>query len=360
MLGTAPAVNLSQDARRQLIAELETLRATYGSRWARVPSGFGERASNVRTAWTTGLVPVDVDHADPVRLTQELTGFVAATSAMTTTVLAEAQLLGEPFGSDLTTLPLERLRQLCRAIVSLARAPQPAPAWTTPADAAAAEAVLDAIGDDLRALAAIRRELYEQFTEDVWLVSGRRSLARRELAAAARDGNAAMNTKHALSLLKRGRELNAGIEAAWTAVSGRLGHFATAGIPDVDGAVAALAGVRSLHEALGDALDIESLRLLIMADAFVSEELLAPARAIAAAIDTWETRARGVGATDPTSQSAEQLWVWSIDTENAIDVLSTLKDATAPLRSSVRTAGQILDDAVRRDLVRLLDESESA
>ena len=55
----------------------------------------------------------------------------------------------------------------------------------------------------------------------------------------------------------------------------------------------------------------------------------------------------------------EQL-IRDAETENAIDVLSTLKDATAPLRSSVRTAGQILDDAVRRDLVRLLDEGEGA
>src|SRR4051794_19273053 len=103
---TAPAVNLSQDTRRHLAGDLDELRDTYGARWSRVPFGFGERAANVRDAWSGGLVPIDVDSADPVRVTQELGAFARATAEMTGVVLAEARILGEPFGVDLTALPV--------------------------------------------------------------------------------------------------------------------------------------------------------------------------------------------------------------------------------------------------------------
>jgi hypothetical protein len=360
MVVVAGAMNLSEDARRELGADLDRLRAVYGERWPRIPTGFGERAASVRAMWTSGLVPVAVDDADPVRVTHELRAFVDATATMIDAVVNDMTLLGEPFRADLTALPLERVRQLCKAIVRLAAAPQPTQSWAAPAGAEAADLVLATIGDDLRSLAAIRRELYDEFTDDVWLVTGRGARARRQLAPATRSGHAPVSAKRALTLIRRGRELNGAIAGAWTAVSGRLGHFATAGIPDVDGAVASLQSVRAIHTALGAALDVDALRALIVADAFVADELLAPARAIATCIDSWEPRARSVGAVAPMTHTLAALRTWTVDTDDALTVLSTLKEATAPLRSSIRTVGQILDDAVRRDLVRLLTDAEDA
>lgn len=360
MAVTATAVSLSQDARRRLATVLDELRATYGSRWRRVPFGFGERAAGVREAWVDGLVPVDVDQADPVRVIQELGAFARTTSVMAVDVRTEARILGEPFGADLTTLPLARLRQLCRAIVRLSVAPRATTAWASPAEAHAASIVLAALGEDLRALADVRRELYDEYTEEVWQVEGRGVRARRQLAAATRSGHAPTDAKRALTLVRRGQELSAGIDAASTAVSSRLGELATAGIPDVDGAAEALSATRELHEALGEALDVERLRALITADAFVADELVLPAKSILTHIDAWEARARAVDAVEPLAKSAEDLWLWAVDTENALRVLSELKSATSPLRVSTRTVGQILDDAVRRDLARLIDASGPA
>lgn len=357
---TTTVVNLPHDTRRQLADELDDLRATYGSRWNRIPEGFGERAAHVRDALTAGFVPIDVDDADPVRLIQELGAFVRTTSETATELLAETRVLSEAFATDLSELPLRNLRQLCRGIRRLSSTP-PAPlSWATPSGARGASAVLAALGEDLRALSSIRRELYEEFTEEVWTISGKRVRARHELTAVTRSGLPPSRPKDALALLRRGRELNAGIEAAWATVSDRLGHFVTAGIPDIDGATAALAGVCELHAALAGVLHVDRLRNLIAADAFVSPELTAPARSIASTIDAWESRAKTVNAVEPLSRSAEALWVWAIETEDIVAVLTSLKDVTAPLRARVRSVGQILDDVVRRDLVRLLDVTESA
>ena len=79
--------------------------------------------------------------------------------------------LGEALGADVTALPLARLRRLSRAVLRLAEAPVPEPSWAFPSQAHAASMTLSALGDDLREVGAMRRELYEEFSEDVWTLA---------------------------------------------------------------------------------------------------------------------------------------------------------------------------------------------
>lgn len=351
------AAPLSEDDRHLVVDDATVLREAYGSRWNRVPTGFGEEAERARAALTSGLVSIELDRADPMRVAQEIGSFVRSTSQMTSLVLAEALVLGDAFGTELSALPLRRLRRLCRAIVRLSEAPPFPAGWASPSSTHAASIVLSTLGEHLRALADIRRTMYEEFTEDVWSIKGRGVRARHELAALTRSGKPPAHPKRSLLMLRQGRELESVIDDAWEAVSGHLGHFAVRGIPDVDGANEAIVAVRDLQIALGDELHVERVRALAAADAFVSDELLQPARAIAAAIDAWELKANTFGGVDPTGGSVEDIWLWAIGVSRALDLLGALRDATAPLRSGTRTAGEILDDAIRRDRVHRICET---
>jgi len=352
---------LSEDDRHKVTDDTSALRSAYGARWNRVPTGFGEEAARARDALSSGLVSLDLDRADPMRVAQEVGPFVRTTSQMTSLVLAEALGLGDAFGCELSTLPLRRLRRLCRAIVRLSEIPPFPASWAAPSSTHAASVVLSTLGEHLRALGDIRRTMYEEFTEDVWNITGRGVRARRDLAMLTRTGKPPAHPKRSLLMLRQGRELESVIDDAWEAVSGHLGHFAVRGIPDVDGANDALAAVRDLQLALGDELRADKVRALAAADAFVSDELVQPARTIAAAIDAWELKANTFGGVDPTGGSVEDIWLWAISVSRALDLLGALRDATAPLRTSSRTAGEILDDAVRRDRVhRICDTIPTA
>jgi hypothetical protein len=342
---------LSDDDLHRVADDTTILRDAYGSRWNRVPTGFGEEAERARAALSSGLVAIELDRAEPMRVAQEIGAFLRTTSQMTSLVLADALVLGDAFGAELSTLPLRRLRRLCRAIIRLSEAPPLPPTWASPSSTQAAGVVLSTLGEHLRALADIRRSMYEEFTEDVWSITGRGIRARRELAPLTRTGKPPSHPKRSLLMLRQGRELEGVIDDAWEAVSGHLGHFAVRGIPDVDGANEALAAMRDLQMALGDELRVDKVRALAAADAFICDELMQPARAIAAAIDAWELKANTFGGVDPTGGSVEDIWLWAISVSRALDLLGALRDATAPLRSGARTAGDILDDAIRRDRV---------
>lgn len=363
-----PAV-LTTDERRQLAESVASLRTAYGPRWTRVPFGFGERAQRARKVLTTGPLAIKPDAADPVRTAQELGAFARETLEMSTHLLEQLSYLGEALGADIAGLPLARLRRLSRAVLRLAEAPVPEASWAQPSQAHAASMTLSALGDDLREVGALRRELYEEFSEDVWALAcaknppavdkwwhcARRRQVRRRLASVTRHGRAKKtDVKRAVAVLRRTNELEANIERSWAAAGNHLGHFAEAGIPDVDGAAEALAAIHDLHLALGDRLDADKLAALAAADAFVCEELVGPAGEIASIIAAWRTRMKRLDVVDAISYTAPQLQQWATDVEDSIELLATLRDATGPLRASTRTVAEIFDDVVVRDRVHHL------
>src|SRR5438105_2112478 len=267
---------LSNEERRQLAESVAALRSAYGPRWTRVPYGFGDQAQRARKILSTGPLAIKPDAADPVRTVQELGAFAQETADMAARLLEQVSYLGEALGADVTALPLARLRRLSRAVLRLAEAPVPEPSWAFPSQAHAASMTLSALGDDLREVGALRRELYEAFSEDVWTLacaknpppvdrwwqSARRCRVRRRLASVTRHGRPKTDVKRAIAVLRRTNELETNIEKAWTAASDHLGYFADAGIPDVDGAAEALAAIHDLQLALGDRLDPAKVRNL--------------------------------------------------------------------------------------------------
>jgi hypothetical protein len=232
----------------------------------------------------------------------------------------------------------------------------------------AASMTLSALGDDLREVGALRREIYEEFSEDVWTLacaknpptvdrwwqSARRSRVRRRLASVSRHGRPTTDVKHAIAVLRRTNELEANIDRVWIAASSHLGEYADAGIPDVDGATEALAALHDLHLALGDRLDPETLRSLCAADAFVCPELITPATEISLIIASWRSRTKQLNVVDAISYSAPQLQRWAADVAESLELLSTLRDTTGPLRANTRTVAEIFDDVIVRDNVHRL------
>ena len=365
---TADVAGLTTDERRNLAEGVASLRAAYGPRWTRVPYGFGDRARRARKILTTGPLVIKPDAADPVRTVEELGSFADETADFAVRLLAQATYLGEVLGADLTNLPLARLRRISRAVQRLSEAPVPEPSWAHPSLAHAASMTLSALGDDLREVGSLRRELYGEFSEDVWTLAcaknpppvdrwwqcGRRHRVRRRLASVSRHERSKTDVKHAIAVLRRTSELEANIDQSWRAASNHLGYFAEAGIPDVDGAAEALAAMHDLQLALGDRLDPAKVRALAAADAFVCDEVVAPAVEIEHLVAGWRSRMKQLAVIDGVGYSAPQLQRWAADVHDALDVLSTVRDASAPLRAGTRSVAEIFDDVIARDRVHHL------
>jgi hypothetical protein len=352
----------TDDQRRQLSEDITALRATYGPRWTLIPVGQADNARSVRNVLSGGLVSLDPEKADPVRLPQELGPFARESADAAALILTEASYLGEALGADLSEFALRDLRQVARAILQLSDAPPPNPGWASPSSAHAASIVLSTLGQDVRAARALHAELYTDLTEEVWELESvkrlpnkpwRRPLQRRrlraDLASVSRSGRPVTNLKTTLIRLRHAVQLRAQINETWTALTAHLGWFATAGIPDVDGAAHSLAALQRLQAALGEHVDRARLHDLSAADAFVSDELTVPALAVLSAIDGWAARARQLTSADPLRATALDLSRWATEANNALAIVVALRDATAPLRSSARMVGQILDDAIVRD-----------
>ncbi len=190
------------EAEDQLAEDEAGLRETYGARWPLVPQHQGPVAAQAKEILGTGLVPVLSTTADSASVLRALGPFVQFTSDTARHLLEQLSLLGESLGADLSGLPLGNLHHLTHAILRLADAPPPNPAWCRPATARAASVALAALGEDVSAAAALRQRLYEDFTEELWdlpsirehasidkwwKVASRRTV-RAELASASRTG----------------------------------------------------------------------------------------------------------------------------------------------------------------------------
>jgi hypothetical protein len=356
---------LSAAQRRQLAGDAANLRATYGPDWRRVPRGVGERASEARACLAAGLLPVDVKAADPTCVLREIRGFARTSLEMTARVRDYTSILSEVFATDLSSMTFGQLRELGRAVVRLADAPVPHPSWAHPAEARSARVLLLALGGDLSELSTVRRELYDEFSDDVWALpcamrpqpvdrwwqSPRRQRVRLDLAHATRTGRPPADVKRAVRLLHRSDELKTSIDKVSHAVTRRLGHFADLGLPDIDGATSALSAMEQLCTALADRLDPAIVHDLAVADAFVCPELTKPAIELVLTITAWDLRATRLQAADALSYNAHELEHWVAEAQEALALLAVLRDASARLRSGHRTVDEVFEDAIMRDRV---------
>jgi hypothetical protein len=182
-----------------------------------------------------------------------------------------------------------------------------------------------------------------------WRRPMQRRRLRADLTSVSRSGRPVANLKATLIRLRHAVQLRAQIDETCSALNAHLGWFATAGIPDVDGAAQSLAALQRLQSVLGEHLDRSRLHDLGAADAFVSEELTVPALAVLSTVDAWAARARQLAGSDPLRSTPRELMQWASDAATSLAVVIELRDTTAPLRSSARMVGQILDDAIVRD-----------
>jgi hypothetical protein len=321
-----------------------------------------------RERLASGVMPVDVAVADSARVLREVRDFARQSVSMASRVRASTDLLGEVFAADLSTMPLGQLRRLSRALIGLADAPAPNPSWADPAESYSARILLLALGDDLGEMSALRRQLYAEFSEDIWTLrcakrlpsverwwhSLRRRHIRGRLATVTRTGRPPSDVKRTMSMLRRANELKANVDEIWTTVSRRLGGFVDAGIPDIDGATKALAAIEQLASALGARLDPAIIHDLAVADAFVCAELTRPAIDLELTITAWCALATRMKGADLLTYSVPQVEAWAADADEALDVLAYLQDVTKPLRAGRRTVGEILQDAIRRGRVHEL------
>jgi hypothetical protein len=358
------------EAEDQLAEDEAWLQDIYGTQWTRLPCGHGPLAAQAKEILDSGLVPVQATTADSGSVLRSLTPFIQFTTDTARHLLEQLSLLGESLGADLSGLTLGNLHHLTHAILRLADAPPPNPAWCRPASARASSIALAALGEDVSEAAAIRQRLYEDFTEDLWdlpsirdhasvdrwwQVGGRRTV-RTELASASRTGKPPADLKATMVKIQRAIELREAIDTSWASLRGHLGWFADAPIPDADGATKSLAAMRELQLAMNEQVNETRLADLSRADAFVTDELSRPAEAISETISAWVGLARRFEGPDPAAFTPPELAQWAIVTSQSLDVLRALHDAISSMETEGRSADQLFDDAIARDRVDQLRE----
>ena len=84
------------------------------------------------------------------------------------------------------------------------------------------------------------------------------------------------------------------------------------------------------------------------------EEVVGPASEISLIISAWRSHTKRLDVIDSVSYSAPQLERWATDVAESLELLSSLREATAPLRASTRTVAEIFDDIIMRDRVHQL------
>jgi hypothetical protein len=280
-------------------------------------------------------------------------------------VSAPLPLLGECLGCDLTGLTLEELWHAARGVLRLADVPPPNPAWCRPAAARAAAVALEAFGEEMRAAGDVTQQLYDDYTDELWELRavqrqreldrwwqfGSRRAARAELVGVSRSGRAPSDVRATMATIRRASELREGVDASWASMRGHLGWFADDPIPDADGATRSLSALLELQTALGNEVNEVRLAELARADAFVTDELKAPADAIVDSISVWTGMARRFDGPDPYAFTIPELEQWAAVTKQSIDVLLGLKESISQLRPRIRSVAELFDDVVARDRV---------
>jgi len=303
----------------------------YGERWHDLPSHLGRVAAGLERLLERGPTAIDPSDALPGATLSNAWLGVRAASAHAPIIADEAEVLAEALGASLTQLPLDQLGRVASAVLALAAAGGAEAAWADRADVDAARSVLDAHGADLREAAELHRQVYERFTERVWEIRStrldagtrrrgvlRRRLLRLDLLAARRTEALQGSVRSQAQLILRAREARRRLVTLAPLLERHLGRRWRGPLTDVAPIVRSQDALRQLHRALGDQLDVDRLRDLLLADAFTSDELTACAMRLTDALRAWEDELTTLSGGNPWALPADDLARWAADTGGAL------------------------------------------
>jgi hypothetical protein len=362
--GAIPPVVDVATARTAMARDVELLRRRFGDRWPELPHGIGRRAAAAETLLESGPTAIDPHDASPIDAASGGWLVVRAALALAEQVVDDAELLGEALGVDLLALPLGDLDKVVVAVLDLGLGFRVEPTWANPAAADAARIVLDAHGAQLRSTNDLHDELYARFTDHVldipedllqtgsraWRLVSRAKL-RGALAASSRTGRVPGGRRAAAQEVLEVREARKVLTTMTPLLTRHLGRTAFGPLTDVDSLSESLSAVRRLQRALGDSLDPARLSGLLVAEAFRSPELAAPAAGLRATLQTWRTEAASLCDGDPWVMPAEELASWAVHTAAVLPSITTGAHAVIEIGQRPTTVRVLVDDLLLRENV---------
>lgn len=338
------------------------LHRRYGDRWATLPSDLGRAAVRLETLLSQGPTALDPETASPDQVVVEAWLVVRAAAAQAGILAEEADVLGEALGADLAALDLRRLDLVAGAVIDLGLVRRGEASWAEPSDADVALVMLDANGPELRRAAEVHRDVYERFTEEVWdvpearLRTGRqgwrlfaRLRLRRELGAASRTGRRSRPLSDDVELLLEARAARVRLAELGPLLQRHLGRHHQGPLTDVDAAEASLEAVVRLQDAMGDHLDVDRLRGLLLADAFTSSEVTNPAMTLHTTLRAWAAEVARLCGGDPWALPAGALGEWARRTGSALPLVAAAVHAMTELGRAPSTLRDMVDDLVLRE-----------
>lgn len=342
--------------------DLQLLRRRYGERWSDLPEAMGRAVASLERLLMHGPTAVDPSTASPSEVVVEAWLVVRAAAAHAEPMREEAEVLGEALAADIATMHLRHLDHVVGAVLELAVVRAGHPGWAAPADAEAARLVLDAHAEDLKRGAQLHRDVYERFTDQVWdvpeprLRAGRRpwrlltrARLRSDLARVSRTGKIPGSLTSMSNLVlsaRRSRQLLADLDLL---LDRHLGRQHQGPLTDVDAISASLDAVLRLQRALGDRLDVDRLRGLLMADAFTSPELTTPALNLRSALRGWQADVARLCGGNPWAVPASDLAEWASRTGAALPEVTAALSMVAALGQTPGTLRDLVDDLLLRE-----------
>ena len=336
-----------------------------GSSWAALPDGAGRAAARAEARLASG--PTAVAPATAPEVVLRHARHVLTRARVTTHSLRQSiELLDEVLAADLLEVPIATLAEVAGSLVELSTAPPAAASWAWPHRADAAAVVLHGVGDDLRASTRLHRQMYARYTDAVWEVSDAairsgsswrpvaRWKLRRALAAASRSGRVHGRLSSAAKALIETRGARRKVASMASLLSTHLGEVDRGALTDVDAALTALAAVRRLQRAMGDALSPERLARLIEADAFRSAEVHRPAQKVVSTLSAWVhevVASDGAGALELPIADLER---WADELDHDLPTLLAGHEAAKGCVNPPARLADLVDLLLTRERVREL------
>lgn len=344
--------------------DADLLQKRYGDRWVELPAGMGRPIAALEQLLQRGPTAADPAAAQPSKAVVEGWLVVQAAATYGEVLEEEADVLGEVLGADLLDLPLRQLDQVVGAVLDLGLVRCGDPSWADPAAADASRLVLDVLRPDLSSAVATHRELYERFTDQVWTIGDEllragaapwsilgRARLRSRLTAVSRTGKLPGSLAETIDLLHRARAERKRLDDLAPLLERHLGRHDQGAVTDVEAAQASLEALQRLQHALGDRLDVERLRGLLMADAFSRPELTTPALNLRSALRGWQAELARLCGGDPWSTPAGQLADWAARTRALLPEMAAALRSVVALGREPATMRDLVDDLLLREHV---------
>jgi hypothetical protein len=368
VLPFVPPVRAAETGDQDRIGQaLDLLRRRGGDHAASLPATLGRPLVRIERLLAEGPSSIDPSHIDPTAAITTAERIIASAGRVIDLVTQESAVLGDALAADLHTLSFDELHEVAAAVLELSAAPRAVPSWAIPAAARSADIVLQVSADDLRAAARSHEQLYDRFTEGIWLVSGplleaatrrwrviARARLRRELREVSRSGRAPIPLTAAATEVLAARAAREQVASLAPLLTHHLADLDHGPFSDVDAAMTALGAVQRLQGTLGDLLDEERLHGLLAADAFRTEDVAGPAANLRNAVRAWVHDVAAAGGDDAGRLDVAELARWATDTAELLPLLVEGAEAAALLDVPAPTLRSLVETLLIREHVREL------